>query len=266
LSFIAWSDINHSQLSSGGNYEPDLGESIRQQFAAAASNYAVSGVHSGGPNLDAMLERAALRGSERVLDVGCGAGHTALASQARPRGRRADMTQEMLDEAARLSAQRGLANIAFRYGVAEALPFPDGSFDIVTSRFCAHHYADPVRATHEASRVLRKGGRYLLVDSVALEDPVQDTYFNALEVLRDPSHVRNASVSAVARDVRARVSRRRTSRRKLRLEFEPWLARIGTPRLLAEGIRSLMDAAPREVRSARAVGGDGLRLPRSPSH
>ncbi len=230
----------------------DLGESIRQQFGAAASNYAASGVHSGGPNLDAMLECASLAGSERVLDVGCGAGHTALAFAKRVAEVVAlDMTREMLDEAARLAAQRGLSNVTFMHGFAEALPFPEDSFDIVTSRFCAHHYADPARATREAARVLRAGGRYLLVDSIALEDPVQDTYLNALEVLRDPSHVRNASVSRwLATFTAAGLSAAQVAQWKLRIEFEPWLSRIGTPRTLAEGIRSLMDAAPREVREA----------------
>jgi len=230
----------------------DLGESIRQQFGAAASNYAASGVHSGGPNLDAMLERAALRGNERVLDVGCGAGHTALAFAKHAAEVVAlDMTPEMLDQAARLAAQRGLSNIAFSHGFAERLPFPDGSFDVVTSRFCAHHYADPACATREASRVLRSDGRHLLVDSIALADGVQDTYLNAIEVLRDPSHVRDYSASQwLAMFTDAGFEAALVAQWKLRLEFEPWLLRIGTARTLAEGIRSLLDAAPREVREA----------------
>jgi SAM-dependent methyltransferase len=230
----------------------DLGESIRQQFGAAAAKYASSPVHSGGPNLDAMLERAALTGGERVLDVGCGAGHTALAFAPHVAEVVAlDMTQQMLDEAGRLAAQRGLPNIAFRRGFAEALPFPDGSFDVVTSRYCAHHYADAACATREAARVLRARGRYLLVDVIALEEGMQDTYLNALEVLRDPSHVRDYSASQwQAMFGEAGLASSVVAQWKLRLEFEPWLARIGTARTLAEGIRSLMDAAPREVREA----------------
>ncbi len=230
----------------------DLGESIRQQFGAAAANYAASGVHSGGPNLDAMLERAALRGSERVLDVGCGAGHTALAFAPHVAAVVAlDMTPEMLDQSARLATQRGISNIAFQRGFAEELPFPDASFEIVTSRFCAHHYADPARATREAARVLCSGGRYLLVDSIALEAGVQDTYLNAIEVLRDPSHVRDYSASQwQAMFADAGLEATAVAQWKLRLEFEPWLSRIGTARSLAEGVRSLMDAAPREVREA----------------
>jgi SAM-dependent methyltransferase len=187
-----------------------------------------------------------------VLDVGCGAGHTALAFAPLVADVVAlDMTQEMLDESARLAKQRGIANLGFQLGRAEALPFPDGAFDIVTSRLCAHHYADPARATREAARVLRSGGRYLLVDSIALADGVQDTYLNAIEVLRDPSHVRDWGASQwLGMFTDAGLEASLVTQWKLRIEFAPWLARIGTARTLAEGIRSLLDAAPREVREA----------------
>ncbi|HEY7294056.1 MAG TPA: methyltransferase domain-containing protein [Dehalococcoidia bacterium] len=171
-------------------------ESVREQFGAIAAAYAVSPVHASGPDLAQLIEAAALSGSERVLDLGCGAGHTALA--AAPRAAEVvavDVTPEMLEVAAGLAARRGLRNIEFRRADVAALPFPDGSFDVVTSRYSAHHYADPQQALREAARVLRPGGRFLLVDTVAPEMPFLDTFFNAVEFLRDPSHVRNCRIS-----------------------------------------------------------------------
>src|SRR5262247_3071187 len=110
-----------------------LATEIQQRFGAAAARYAESDYHGAGPDLAAMLERAGLRGDERVLDVGCGAGHTALAFARHAHEVVAlDMTQEMLDEARRLAAQRGLKNVGFELGFAERLPFPDNSFDVVT--------------------------------------------------------------------------------------------------------------------------------------
>ncbi len=236
----------------------DLDTKLQRQFGAAAANYAVSAVHAGGPTLDALVERAALRGTERVLDVGTGAGHTALALAKHAAEVIAlDLTEEMLATAAGLARERGLANVWFRRGRAEALPFADASFDLVTSRLCAHHYADPAAATREAARVLKPGGQYLLVDSFSPEDPVQDTYLNAIEVLRDPSHVRNYKLSewramfdAAGFEVEV------GPRWPVRLEFDSWIARIGTPAPLAAGLRALMDAAPSEVREALAITGE----------
>src|SRR5262249_28521303 len=93
----------------------DLESKVQRQFGAAAGNYVVSPVHSGGPTLEALVERAALSGTERVLDVGTGAGHTALALAPRAREVIAlDLTEEMLSAAAGLARERGLSNVWFR--------------------------------------------------------------------------------------------------------------------------------------------------------
>src|SRR5258706_15118059 len=160
----------------------DLDTKLQRQFGAAAANYAVSAVHAGGPTLDALVERAALRGTERVLDVGTGAGHTALALAKHAAEVIAlDLTEEMLATAAGLARARGLANVWFRRGRAEALPFADASFDLATSRLCAHHYADPAAATRRAARLLNPGGQYLVVDAFSLSGPGRATHLNAVE-------------------------------------------------------------------------------------
>src|SRR5262245_33037712 len=135
--------------------EVDIKQSVQRQFGAVAAHYATSVVHRSGPDLDAMLAAAAPRGAERVLDAGCGTGHTALAFAplvAEVVG--VDLTEAMLDQGRRLASERGLANITFQSGDVEQLSFPDVSFDIVASRYSAHHYPRPSAALREFARVL----------------------------------------------------------------------------------------------------------------
>ncbi len=233
----------------------DVKEAVRQQFGAVAAHYASSAVHAGGPDLEAMLATAALRGHERVLDAGCGTGHTALAFAPHVAAVTAlDLTEEMLAQGRRLAAERGIANVAFQRGDVERLEYPDGSFDVVTSRYSAHHYQHPRQALHEIRRVLKPGGLFLLVDVVAPAEPARDTYLNAVELLRDPSHVRDHSIEEWLRMMsNAGLAGEVMQTWPLRLEFASWVARMNTPPAAVAQIKALADAVARETRDAFAV-------------
>jgi SAM-dependent methyltransferase len=229
----------------------DQTASIRDRFGAAAAAYATSEVHRGGPDLEAMLAAAPATGRERVLDVGCGAGHTTLAFAARAaRVVALDLTPEMLAQASALAAERGFSNVRFEQGDATRLPFPDASFEVVTSRLAAHHFSDPAAMVSEVARVLVPGGVFLLADTVASEDPARDTFLNAFELLRDPSHVRNHRVSEWEAMFRAAgLAPETLGHFDIQLEFDPWVARIGTSPEAQTGLRAVFDAAPDEVRT-----------------
>lgn len=226
-------------------------ETVEQAFAAVAAQYAGSTVHSGGVDLDTLVAEGVERGTRRVLDVGSGPGHTALAFA--PHAERVvalDLAEPMLDQGRQLAARRGIANVEFFRGDVESLDFPDASFDLVSARHCAHHFARPDRAVAECARVLAPGGSLLLVDSVAPEEAVVDTYLNALEVLRDPSHVRNHRVDEWLDWFRAAgFEGECLGRWPLRLDFAQWVGRVATPPAAVTAIRALQHAAPHEAHS-----------------
>jgi SAM-dependent methyltransferase len=124
------------------------------------------------------------------LDVACGPG-SVVAAFAR-RVRRAvglDATAKMLDQARQLIASEGLTNTTFQQGDVYNLPFADASFDIVSCRFAIHHLEDPPLAVAEMVRVCRPGGRVVVCDGLASDDPSKAAALNRMEKLRDPSTV-----------------------------------------------------------------------------
>jgi SAM-dependent methyltransferase len=244
---------------------PDVKELVERQFGGAAARYAVSEVHRAAPDLDALIEAAHLTGDECALDVGCGPGHTALALAPRVASVVGiDLSEAMLEQARGLAAARGLANLEFRRADVERLPFEDGSFDVVASRQSAHHYADIAAAVAELARVLRPGGRLLVLDTVAPEDPATDTLLNAVELLRDPCHVRDHRPSEWLALLRgAGLEAEQRTAWPLRLGFGSWIARSETPAVRVAAIRDVFARAPREARERLALvpGSDDFTLP-----
>jgi ubiquinone/menaquinone biosynthesis C-methylase UbiE len=100
-----------------------------------------------------------------------------------------DATDAMLEKGRKFVAQAGLDNVEFRKGIVEALPFEDGTFDVVSSRYAFHHFADPKPVISEMARVCVAGGHVLIVDIVVPGGANGATY-NYYEWLCDRSHTR----------------------------------------------------------------------------
>lgn len=237
---------------------PTHDEHVDRQFGPAAAAYLTSAVHAQGDDLRQVAERLRARPAERALDVGCGAGHLSFAMAPHAGAVIAcDLSPEMLAAVDAEAHRRGLANLSTRQAAAESLPFADGEFDLVCTRFSAHHWADLPRGLAEMRRVLRPGGRLIAIDIVAPAAPLLDTHLQAVELLRDPSHVRDHSVAEwTDRLGRVGVSLDALSRWPLRMEFEPWVARMKTPPDRIAVLRSLLQNAPREVREHFKVAAD----------
>lgn len=169
-----------------------LKSNVQREFAARADAYVASAGHAGGDDLTRLVELAQVGRHMVALDVATGGGHTALAVA---RGARlvvaSDLALPMLQSAAAFIQGRGQGNVCFALADAEALPFADGSFDLVTCRIAPHHFPDVGLAVREWARVLRPGGRVALEDSVVPPDPELDGFMNTLEKVRDYTHGRS---------------------------------------------------------------------------
>jgi SAM-dependent methyltransferase len=229
------------------------------QYGVRAEDYVTSAVHSSGGDLDQIEAILDGQSAARVLDLGCGGGHVSY--RAAPHVAHVvacDVTASMLDAVMATAAERGLANIAVQQAAAEQLPFPDASFDVVLCRFTAHHWQDMEAGLRQARRVLKPGGRGVFIDTVAPADRVLDTHLQAIEVLRDASHVRNYSTAELIAGLsRAGFGVEGVTIRTLRMEFPVWTARTRTSPLHAEAIRSLQATAPSVVRERFGIGDDG---------
>lgn len=163
---------------------------VQQQFGKTAAHYLTSKPHAKGKSLERLVELTRPQKTWRTLDVATGGGHVAYTFAPHVAQVWAtDITQEMLDMVKAEAQKRGLANLRTAYAKAEALPFDDESFDLVTCRIAPHHFDSIPQFLSEVHRVLKPGGVLALVDNVVAAGSVGD-YVNAFERLRDPSHLR----------------------------------------------------------------------------
>ena len=235
------------------------GDPLRAQWAAVAERYGTGWSHADGPDLRWLVEAAAPRPTDRALDLGAGAGHATLALAPHVAQVDAiDPTPEMLAVAGRLAAERGIGNVAWIEARADALPYPAATFDVAISRFSIHHWPDPAGALREVARVLRPGGRIVLIDLVSPEDAGLDTFLNAVELLRDPTHGRSLRPSDWRAAIAGAGFRGDVAREwRFRHDTEDWLSRTAPLPWRADAARRLLREAPEAARAAFEIAADG---------
>ena len=226
-------------------------EAVQSQFARQASWYTVSRRHEQSPGLEILVRLAAPGPADRVLDVATGTGFTAFAMAARSRGVLAlDFTAGMVREAKGLRDARGLTNVAFCLGDAEALPFRSGAFDLVVCRYASHHFPNFGQAIAEMVRVARRSGRVALDDTCAPEDPALDDLMHRWEVRRDGSHVRNLAPSRLrALFESAGLTVTALEKTAIPQHFGEWSRRGGMAQADAAALRAEFEAASPAARA-----------------
>jgi SAM-dependent methyltransferase len=135
----------------------DLKQKYRMVWASGDYDQIARGIQAVA---DHVVRSARVRAGERVLDIACGTGNTTL--MARARGAVVtglDLTPELLTIARERAAGEGYGDITWIEGDAEALPFPDGAFDVVVSSCGLMFAPDQQEVADEVARVTRRGGR-----------------------------------------------------------------------------------------------------------
>jgi SAM-dependent methyltransferase len=185
-----------------------------------AEAYRTSSVHAGGPDLDLVVELCDPRPGRKMLDVATGGGHVAR------RLREAGAEVVTLDPSPAMQPDVVAS--------AESLPFDDGSFDVVVTRYAAHHFASIGDAVGEMARVTSS--------LVVIEDHhYSSEETEAAEKLRDPSHVRSYSEEEwrALLDT-AGLEVERVELFDIELDFDTWFARTRTPEADATRARELL--------------------------
>lgn len=237
-------------------------DAVRTQFGRQASWYAVSTVHRASEGLEALVRLASPFSEDRALDVATGTGFTALALA--PHCRRVvavDFTPAMLHEAVSLRQAREASNLLFCLGDAEALPFADATFSLVTCRHAGHHFPDLPRALMEMARVVQPNGRVVIEDTCAPEDPALAALMNAWERRRDPSHVADLPPTRLRKMLEeSGLEIQAAARSEVPQEFDDWARRAGLPPGEAEALRRDFVAASADARAAFRIHVQGAQV------
>lgn len=166
-------------------------QASEEQFSRRSTCYSSGHILQEVDDLKMALKFAPLPTSARVLDVAAGAGNTGL--HLASLGHRvvlADLSLSMLQRCMEGAASRQLRADFCRH-TAEQMPWDNETFDLVTCRVAAHHFSCPATFVMESARVLKKSGKFILIDGSFEDDhPEAEEWLHRVEKLRDPSHNR----------------------------------------------------------------------------
>jgi ubiquinone/menaquinone biosynthesis C-methylase UbiE len=204
-------------------------EEVVDQFTRQAAQFAHSPAARNEEIVERILRLAQAGPADTALDVACGPGVLACALARRVRQATGiDLTPAMLDQARTTQANAALSNLQWDIGDVTAMPYPDGTFTVVTCRFAFHHFPEPLRVLREMRRVAQPGGRIVVADSAP--SAARADGFNAMESLRDPSHTRALPVEELrALLTAAGLPEPRVEQTRLPLDLDSFLARSYPP-------------------------------------
>jgi ubiquinone/menaquinone biosynthesis C-methylase UbiE len=238
---------------------------IARAFAEQATGYDASAVANAAELLDALVAVAEPRPTERWLEAACGPGIISRAFAplvASVHG--VDLTPAMIDTARARAAETGAGNLTFAVADATASGLPAASFDGAVTRFSIHHLPLPARLFGELARVVRPGGRVVILDHLADEDADAQAWSQEIERLRDPSHWACVTAERMrALGQRAGLELAHEQRFAFELDFDDWLTRGSRDHAAHELVNRALADAPAAARASTVrerAGGRALAL------
>jgi SAM-dependent methyltransferase len=246
--------------------EPDLDslqKAAQAQFDSRSDRYGRSHILADVSDVIAGLDGFTPAEHATALDVATGGGHTAVCLAGHGfEVTASDISSEMLKRTAELASSAGV-RVSTRQHTAEMLPDPDASFDLVTCRVAAHHFSDPPAFVSECARVLKPGGRFLLIDgSVPDHEPGARDWIHRVEKLRDPSHHRFLTPdewTALATEAGLHVDKCTLHPFK-QPDLEWYFETAGTPPENRLAVRQLVDEAPDSARRVFQISNEDGRI------
>ena len=219
--------------------------SSSEQFAKNPEQYRDDKVFAEGKDLEEMKQAVGLPKVQTLLDIGSGAGHTAIAfAGIAEKCIGIDVTPEMVTVAKQLAEKKGIKKVTFQEGDVESLPFADESFCVLTCRLAAHHFPHIEKAMQEISRVLKPGGVFLLVDHYAPDDADLDHFVNEVDQTRDASHVREYTLNEWKESFQQNgLSYEEISKWDILLQYDTWVARSATPEAAQQKLQHVFQSA-----------------------
>jgi ubiquinone/menaquinone biosynthesis C-methylase UbiE len=220
---------------------------VQSQFAKNAEKYVMSESHARGDDLSQLVNWLHPDPNWIILDIATGGGHVAKALSPHVAHVFAtDLTQQMLQAAKKHLHE--YQNIWYIIADAESLPFLNETFDAVTCRIAAHHFPNPENFIREVNRILRPGGKFVLIDNVSPEDQQLDQFMNTLEKLRDESHVRCHTIPEWKGWLHHWGFEERKSRiRKKTYDFPKWVKRTARNEQQIRQVQGYIQSADRTI-------------------
>lgn len=222
---------------------------VKNVFSKNKEAYITSKIHAQGKDLPLITKWLQPDSNMIALDIATGGGHVAkrLAVQVKTVFA-IDIVKEMLANTAEHLCT--VENIFYIIADAEAMPFLDNSFDISTCRIAAHHFPNPDKFISEVYRILKPGGKFLLIDNVAPEDEKMDQFINTLDKIRDYSHHRVQKVSEWKQlFLENKFTILKEKVRKKQIPYKEWVTRTNVSNEEIDKVKNYILQAPEEMKS-----------------